>query len=798
MTAFNRFIIRNPWLTIAVFALVTVAFAWRLPSLRMDFDIDAMLPQWHSEIQFKNWTDDYFGVEAPVVLTIENDGPNGIFTPHTLGLVQYLSSRIAELESLDGDDLISLSDIDNISSDGDMLVVQPFFDAVPKTQQEADAIRADVLGNPMMLGTVVSEDAAATIVAAEILPGIDKEALYDALKEIIAAAPATAETITISGRPVVEGEISTINREDLSRLAPYVVAVVAVVLWLTLGCVRGVLLPLLVVACAVAWTLGALAWTGRPLSAVNSVMPTILIPIGIADGIHVIHQFLRTLAARPELDRSEAAFDTMQNMWMAVVMTSITTAVGIGSMAVSSLESSRDFAIFTSFGVIAAMICSLTLLPAFLAVLPRPRPCYVSARSRQAVEGRPLLERLAARAADFATQRNAWAIAGGLTVVTVCGLFLPAIVVDGSLVANLPAGNAVRVGDDVARHRFNGTVPVEIVLDGGGIDAWKQPEKLRAMEAFQEWFEAMPETGASRSIADYVKRMNAVMNPDDPSGYRVPDNQELVAQYLLLYSISGQPDDFDDVVDYDYALANVRGQINSDHSPVLESVIADIDEYAAANLAPLGIEAHASGASRQMHVLMGLIIGGQIGSLGIALPFVVVVAALMLSSFLGGLITAIPVLIATVVTFGFLGMSGVTLGVTTSIMGSLGIGIGVDYAVHFVVRYRQCRGSGLSPDEAMHATMQSSGVAILYNALVIVAGFSVLATSAYLPPQALGWLVSLNMVVCFLATVTTLAALLHRLQPDFVLPQEADNAERSQPETSPAAEPSTYSPEVLT
>jgi len=779
VTAFNRLITRHPWPTIAAFVLVTAVFAARLPELRIDFDVDTMLPSEHPEIVYKNWATDYFGVDEPVAVTVVNDGPDGIFNPATLALVEFLSTEMMELAELHGDDLVSLSEVDDITSDGDMLIVEPFFDEAPATQDEADAIRRAVFGNPMMVGSVVSEDGQATIVAAEMAPDADKKILYRTLEAIVARAPVTNESVTIAGRPVVEGEMTTINEADLQRLMPFVIVAVSLVLWVTLRCVRGVLLPLLVVVCAVIWTLGAMAWSGRPLSALNGITPTILIPIGIADGIHVIHHFLRTVAIRPQQSAAESTFETMQHMTTAIVMTSITTAAGIGALVISSLEPSREFAICTSFGVLVAMVCSLTLLPAILAVLPlsdRTR-AHAAAVYRKSRGGGGILAKLASAASTLVTHRPGLAIASGVAVVAVSAIGMPWVVVDGSLVDNLPPGNPVRVADAVAVERFGGSVPVEIVLDGGGVDAWKDPARLREVERFQDWLEAGGQTGATRSIVDYLKRMNAVMHPDDPGAYRVPDSADLVAQYLLLYSISGQPDDFDDVVDYDYALANVRAQVNSDHSPVLASFLAEIEDYADQHLEPAGIEVHASGVARQMHVLMDLIIGGQIGSLVIALPFVVIVAGLMLSSVSGGLLTVLPVVMATVVTFGLLGWSGVALGVTTSVMGSLGIGIGVDYAVHFVVRYRQTRSSGLSPEKAMLATMDSAGVAILYNALVVIAGFLVLTTSGFLPPKAMGWLVSLNMLVCFLATTTTLAAIIHRRQPPFVLGAVADQAE---------------------
>jgi predicted RND superfamily exporter protein len=129
-----------------------------------------------------------------------------------------------------------------------------------------------------------------------------------------------------------------------------------------------------------------------------------------------------------------------------------------------------------------------------------------------------------------------------------------------------------------------------------------------------------------------------------------------------------------------------------------------------------------------------------------------------------------PVAVATLLNFGLMGWFHVRLGVTTALLSSMGIGIGVDYAIHFVFRYRRGRRGGLTREETMRDTLSTSGVAIFYNALVVLAGFLVLAASAFPPNRVLGLLVSLNMFVCFLGTVTLLAAALHRIQPAFVRP----------------------------
>jgi len=770
LTVLNRFICRFPWWTIVVFVATTAVFAVRLPELDIDPDVDAMMPREHPEVIYKDWALEYFAIEEPAVLLVTNDGPEGVFTPATLSLVEHLSEVMMGLDAIDGDDLVSLSEIDNITGEGDTLDVAPFFEDVPTDAAGAGAVRDAVMANPMMVGTLVNRERTATMIIGEIHDGVDKVELYKDLRRIVAAAPVGSERVDIAGRPVVEGEIGVIATADLKVMFPLVIAVAAVILVLALRCLRGVVLPLLVVMSSVVWTLGFMAWFGYKFYALSNTMPIILIPIGIANGIHIIHHYISVLASDPEGSTRQIVSHTMNDMARPVVATSITTGVGVASLALSSLGSIQSFGIFTAFGVVSAMVFSLTFLPAVLCVLPKATGAAARIRRTQAREGGLVARRLGTLA-PFVTGYPVLAIGVGVALLMFGIAGIPRLVVDGSLLQNFPEGNAVKVADARFVEYFGGSHPMEIVIDAGAVDEWKDPAKLRAIGEFQDWLEASGYTGETRSLVDYVKRMNEVMNPEDPDAYRVPDDRLLIAQYLLLYSMSGEPDDFDDVVDYDYRLANVRAQVRSDHSPVLSEMLDELHAYDEQHLDEMGLDLHVTGITRVMNTFLTLITEGQVFSLACAIPLVFLITTLMCWSPTVGLLTVIPVTVATVLNFGMLGWTGVSLGVTTSLMSSMGIGIGVDYAIHFVLRYQRTRSMGERAEEAMRTTLRTSGVAIFYNALVVIAGFLVLTQSTFLPTVSLGYLVSFNMLVCFVCTVTMMAGAIHLLQSAFTNPK---------------------------
>jgi predicted RND superfamily exporter protein len=771
LASLNRSVVDHPWITIALFGLVTAVLGARVPELHIEPDIRTMMPSNHPEFAYNDWMEEYFGIQDPAVLLVIDDGSHGVFTPKTLALVQHLSHALGELEAIDESDLVSLSEVDNITGEDDFLEVDPFFEEAPATQPEASAIRELVFANQMMLGTVVNREGDATVVIGELHKGSDKIALYRDLQVIVAAAPITTQRVLIAGRPVIEGEMGRLAANDLAQMFPLVVVAAAALLYLALRSLRGVVLPLLVVVTSVVWTLGLMAWVDATFFAITTIMPTLLVAIGVANGIHVIHHFLLGVAEHPERSARDTVLETMEQMTPPVVMTSLTTAGGIGSLAVSSMRPVQGFGIFTAVGVLAGMVFSLTILPAILRLLPLPlRAAQRTARTQTEKGGfvATLLDTLT----PVVIRHPLLAIGGALLVVALGAAGLQRVVVDASLVKNFPRGNPVKLADDEILAYFGGSQWLQIVLDGGAEDAWKEPEKLRAIGAFQEHLETSGHAAETRSIVDFIKRMNEVMNPEDPNAYRVPESRNLVAQYLLLYSMSGEPDDFDDVVDTGYRMANLRAQLTSDRSSVIGRALRDVEAYAAEHLAPLGVETHPSGTGRIVYAFVGLIVAGQLRSLALGLVIVVLLAAFMSRSFTAGLFTVLPVAVATVLNFGLMGWFGVPLDVSTALLSSMGIGIGVDYAIHFVFRYRRDRLASMSPEAAMRETLSTSGVAIFYNAIVVLAGFLVLATSEFPPNRALGVLVSVNMFVCFLGTVTLLAAALHRIQPAFVRPSE--------------------------
>ena len=265
--------------------------------------------------------------------------------------------------------------------------------------------------------------------------------------------------------------------------------------------------------------------------------------------------------------------------------------------------------------------------------------------------------------------------------------------------------------------------------------------------------------GNSFSLTDYIKRMNKVMNADKEEFNTIPDDQNMIAQYLLLYEMSGDPENLNKVVDYDYARMNVTFQLKSDNSKVLNSAIEMIDSYED-DFAKHGVSVNYAGSGYKGLIFGDLILEGQIKSLILSLLIVIVLLSLMFKNWRLGLIGSVPIIITAFFSFGIMGFLNIPLNTTTALLSSIAIGIGIDYAVHFIEQYRY--NASISSDKLVVAqkTMAHAGRAISYNAIVVIAGFMALLFSVFPPNRELGALVSLNMFTSFVGTVTVMLVLL--------------------------------------
>lgn len=751
MERFFGWITRHPLIVVALVIGLTAAAGYQARTgSRMETDLDEYMPADHPAFVYSDQAEELFNIRDGIVIAIEN--PDGVYSTTTLQKIKDLTRQLQKDPDIEKADVTSLYTADNIVGSDLGLDVRRFYRKAPSSPKKIEKLREQVRTNEMVRGRLVSEDETVAVVIARIDDDVFSRDFYERIVDLVESFEGP-ETIHVAGRPIVEGTLAHLAPKDMQKMVPAVVLVILLVLYLVLRGVRSTVMTFLVVAFSTVGAFGLMAALRIPIYSVTTMMPVMLIAIGVADGIHLYSHLSLFRKKRPEATVREGVMDMLRQMWRPVVMTSVTTAVGFLSLLTSEVYPIKYFGLFTAFGVLLAMVISLTLVPAATVLL---------GVRKQKPDGPPNASDAggASRRVTESILRSRRPILIATVVVLALSVFgTSRIWINSSFLDKFERDSDIVHTDAFVNEHFGGTTTLNVVLEGTDKGTFKAPDVLREVDEMQEQVEEQDRVGSSFSLVDYLRRMNRVMNEDRDEFDKVPGSNELVAQYLLLYEMSGDPENLWKVVNYDYDRLNVTFQLKKDDSKTMNGAIDAVEAHRA-RLADLGVEVNYAGSGYKALVFTELILEGQVKSIFLSVLIVIVLLALMFRRLRLGFIGAVPIVLTAAIGFGVMGLLDIPLSTTTALLASITIGIGIDYAVHFIDRYRvnlARTGPGL---ETMVATMRHSGRAIAFNALVVVSGFLVLLLSAFPPNRALGALIALGMFVSFVATVTVMVHLL--------------------------------------
>ncbi len=758
MENFLNKILKYKWLSMLIILLISVVFIRVMKqNTTMETDLDKYMPQDHPAFVYSDKAESWFDINDGIIIAIENK--NGIYNTETLDTLKQLTKRFQKFDVIDKDDVTSLYNADNIIGTEDGMDVKRFFKSVPQSEEKLSALKESVRKNEMIFGRLVSDNEQVTIIIAEIGDDVFTPEFYD---EILASAK-LSETedikIYVAGRPIVEGEMALLGPADMKKMVPIVIIVILIVLFLTLRSVKGTFITLGVVFLSTIWTFGLMASVGIPIYAVSTMIPVMLIAIGVADGIHLYSHLHTFVDHHPTATKSEATKDMIKHLWKPVAMTSITTAVGFISLLTSEVYPIKYFGIFTAFGVLMAMVFSLVFLPAGIMIFGLPKAKAIKHDEDKKGHSH---SKLANSFAASVIKHKYVSLIGTALIIIVSIIGMQKLWINSSFLDKFEKDSDIVLTDKFINENFGGTSSLNLILDSDGKkDLFKEPVVLQLVDKMQKDVDTQLQVvGNTFSLADYINRMNKVMNADKEEFNTIPDSKNMIAQYLLLYEMSGDPENLNAVVDYDYEKLNVTFQLKKDDSKSINSALDIIHSYES-EFKDLGISMNYAGSGYKGLVFADLILQGQIKSLILSLLIIIALLSLMFKNIKIGLISAVPIILTAAISFGIMGFLNIPLSTTTALLSSIAIGIGIDYAVHFLEQYRTNAVNSDDKIKVAQLTMAHSGKAIIFNAIVVIAGFLVLLFSVFPPNRELGALVSLNMFTSFVGTLTIMLVLLN-------------------------------------
>jgi len=754
-----------------IIILITAFFTFQIyENARLETNLDKYKPADQPEFIASEKYEDLFGISDAVIVAVENESdPNGIYNRETLRKIDEISLALEKLSEIRKGDVKSLATADNIKGSDFGLEVDPFYQKLPESEAEIKKLRENVEENKMISGRIVAEDGSAALIMAELKDGeIDRLELYQKIQAIVEPYRRGSENIYIAGQPVVEGTLAHLMPQDMQQMIPIVIFVIIFVLFLTLHSFKSTLLTMIVVLFSTIWAFGSMSYLGIPIYAVSTMIPVMLIALGVADGIHLLSHLNQEIKAQPGKDKIELIKDMQRQLWKPVVMTSVTTAAGFLSLLTSDVLPIRYFGLFTAVGVMSAMFFSLIMIPAGLKIIGLPN-LKIKKNEKKSAD-KMFFHKLS----QFVREKKKAVVIITIIITILAAYGASKIWIDSSMLSKFTEDEEISQADNFINENFGGTTQLNLIFKAEANDTFKNPEYLKDVWELQNQLEARELIGTTYSLNDYLRRINKVMNEDQEEFNRVPESKDLVAQYLLLYSMSGDPEDLDRLIDYDYRQLHVQLSLKTDRSQEIKSIIAEIEDFTA-NSSLEEFEVEFAGSAYTNMIFTGLILKGQILSLAISLVGVFLLLSLLFKSFAAGFIGVLPIAVTAAVNFGVMGGIGISLNTTTALISSISVGMGIDYAIHLLSRYQYYGIRGFSSAETADKAINLSGRAITFNAVVVIAGFMVLTFSKFPPNRELGWLVSTALFVSLIGTLTLAVALIEIMEPKFIFNKGKDD-----------------------
>lgn len=565
------------------------------------------------------------------------------------------------------------------------------------------------------------------------------------------------DEIYLAGRPVIEVSSGMSAIKDMRVMIPMLLTAIALTLFVIFRSARGVVLPLFVMGAAIVWTMGIMALLNVPLYTISTMLPVILVAVSIGDSVHLLSHYYDRVVHDAHRPGSEIVSEVMGGLGPPLVTTSITTAVGFLSLLFAEMPPFIVFGLFTVLGIFLSWLLTVTFIPAVLTLLrPKVSGYLAKRRALRVYSEQNRLTKLLVGAGTLLHERRRGAALVLIAMAVLAGVGASKLYVDSSWMSDFRQDSDLAVANRIFNDKFDGTIFMNVVVEGDKKDIFKSPELLHHIAALQKYVDHLPNVGGSRSIVDYIKNMNKTLHAGNSEFDAIPDSAAQIGEYLFLFSISGRPQQLDEMVDYDYRQGLITFAIKTDHTRALRDIIDKTRLYIDKEFAGQNVKLHFAGSANNSYVWADLLIGSQTLSILLSKIAILLIAVIMFKSLRLGVITVMPLIFSTLLIAGVAGFLGIPLDVSTALAAGVAIGVGVDYAVHYIYRYREELARSGDNLLATQATMRSVGRTIVLNAMVVIIGFSVLFMSQFPPHVKLGYFVVAYMAVSCLAALIIL------------------------------------------
>jgi predicted RND superfamily exporter protein len=747
----TRFSIDRPKTVIIMATILTILFGLQFPRIHIDTDPENMLEEDQPDRVFYHQVKDEFGINDMIVVGIVDEA--GMFRTEALGVLEKTISDILKIDGVIVEDVISLPTTDNIRSIGGLLDIRPVLYDVPGTSEEAGRLLDEIAENPFLHEKIASADGSAIAIYIPIERKNMSYRIASEIEVILERDILPGQTYHLAGLPIAEDTFGHEMFIQMAVVAPLAFAGIMLLVYFLFGQAL-FLIPIGMTAMySVLWAMGLLIGTGNTVHIMSSMIPVFLMPIAILDTVHILSEFFDKFRALK--DKRRAIFEGMRPLYRPMLLTSVTSAIGFSSLALADIPPVRIFGLFVAFGILAAWFLSMTMVPALISLIDDRRLEKGLAKSDS---DRSALDRVLGPIGRIAYRRyrTVLLLAVAALLIGVAGIWQ--ININDNPVKWFKEGHPMRVADTVMNRLFGGTYMSYLRIEGGDPEAFKDPEIVRYIDRLQSHLEEDPLVGKTSSVADIVKQINRVLHDNEKEYHEVPDSRAAIGQFLFLFQSSGDPDDLDNFLTQDARNANIWIQMKGGDNQQMTRVEKELDAFLSETPPPDGMEIQWSGLTYINKVWQDLMVFGMLKAILGSFAVVFILMIVEFRSLRMGVLSMIPLSVAIVLSYGLIGWFGKDYDMPVAVCSSLSLGLGIDFAIHFLQRYRTHYVKTNDAEETNRYMFSEPGRAIARNAIVISLGFLPLMVSSLTPYVTVGVFFAMLMTFSTVATLFILPA----------------------------------------
>lgn len=751
MQRYIDFLERYRWIIVFSIPLIVALFALNLKHLQIDGQYRIWFEEGSTTLKEYDYFRQEFSNDDGIIIVFRDK--EGIFNKKALSAVQRLTDALGELEYVDRvDSITNYQYIHASKENSDEIVVDDFIvdDLNETTEQYLKERQEIAVNDEIVKGSYISKEGTTTMIFARLTPEANENGDISAkvmaeLEPIIQKeSKLTGYKFWLNGGPPITQAFVSIAGHDAMLFTPLVFLAVFVLLYLLFRRVSGALIPLGVVLFSFVMVLAIQTLLGYKLNNFTANIPVFIIAIGIADAVHIYSVWL---AKRQKgATNKEAVYFSLEKNFLPILLTSLTTIVGFMSLAISKIVPVATLGIATASGSALAFLISVVWMPSVLLLLNKEIASKQSA-------GRDMLFIGYGR---FIVQNSKKIVAIGTLFALLMGTGLFFVKVDTNSIRYFSPEVEVRKASEFIMDHLTGPMSYTLLVDSGKKDGIKDPAFLRTVERFYEAYQKHfpKDVRKTLSLLDIIRRYNKVLNQKE----QIPDSKELVAQYLLLHSMSlPQGMEITDQMDFEERKLRITVQTNIvDTSKDIEMI-----DFAKAWWAKTPYDMILTGQTAMYASMQHDITRTLIYSLTLTIIIVSVMMLLIFKRLKILWLLLLPNILPIVLVVGLMGWLGLTIDMGVAISGAIIIGVAVDDTIHFLIKYFDARKRGVGMAETFDEVLHYAGRAILFTTIVLSLAFSIFAFSSFVPNQNFGIITASALVIALIIDLLYLPALLY-------------------------------------